>query len=176
VAPDATTLARLAGYYVSDWGPGLTLRATDGKLIASGAVAPPLEAKFLPNGDFYFNGPAYRFSPRSGGGLAEIQGAGGLEVLHRRADRVEPSAADLAALAGRYHSDEIDSSYDLAVAEGALILSCLRFPPLKLAPADEDAFDAPWMRLTVLRDGAGAPSGFAVATGRVRGLRFRKID
>lgn len=175
VAPDAAAVERLAGYYVSGWGPGLTLQATDGKLIASGNVAPPLEAKFLPNGDFYFNAPAYRFSPRPGGDLAEIQGAGGLEVAHRRADRTQPSAADLAALAGRYHGDEIDSTYDLAVAEGGLTLSCLRFAPLKLAPADADAFDGPWMRLTVQRDDAGAPTGFAVATGRVRGLQFRKI-
>jgi CubicO group peptidase (beta-lactamase class C family) len=174
VAPDAGAVERLAGYYVSDWGPGLTMRAEDGKLLL--ASTPPMEAKFLPDGDFYFFGPAYRFSASPGGDLVETQGAGGLGLLYRRLDRVEPSAEVLAALAGRYRSDEIDSTYDLAVAEGGLTLSCLRFPQLKLTPAGADTFDAPWLRLTIQRDEAGAPTGFAVATGRVRGLQFRKID
>lgn len=174
--PDAAALAGLAGYYVGGWGPGLTLQATDGRLMASGGGAPPVEAKFLPNGDFYLYAPTYRFSQRPGGDLAETHGVGELEILHRRANRVEPSAADLAALVGRYRSDEIDSTYDLAPAEGGLTLSCLRFPPLKLAPADLDAFDATQVRLTVLRDDAGAPTGVTIATGRVRGLRFQKIN
>jgi CubicO group peptidase (beta-lactamase class C family) len=173
--PEAAVLAGLTGYYVGGWGPGLTLRATDGKLMVSGGGAPPLEAKFLPNGDFYLYGPSYRFSPRPGGSLAETQGVGGLQMLHRRANRTQPSAADLAALEGRYYSDEIDSTYDLAAVENGLTISCLRFPPLKLAPADLDAFDGPGTRLTVLRDEAGAPTGFTIATGRVRGLRFQKI-
>jgi hypothetical protein len=97
-------------------------------------------------------------------------------MLYRRAERVTPSAADLATLAGRYHGDEIDSTYDLAPAKDGLTLSCLRFPALKLAPADADAFDGPVTRLTVLRDASGAPTGFTVATGRVRGLRFQKVD
>jgi CubicO group peptidase (beta-lactamase class C family) len=176
VAPDPATLAGLAGYFVSGWGPGLALQATDGKLTAGGAGAPSVEAKFLPNGDFYFNAPAYRFSPSAGGDLAETQGVGGLQLLHRRVDRVAPAATELAALAGRYRSDEIDSTYDVAVDEGGLVLSCLRFQPLKLVPADRDAFDGPWVRLSVLRDAAGAPAGFTIATGRLRGLRFRRVD
>jgi len=172
--PDAQMLAELAGYYVSGWGPGLTLEASDGKLLVSGGGAPPVEAKFLPNGDFYLYGPSYRFSPRPHGNLAEVQGVGGLEMLHRRADRIEPSAADLAALVGRYHSEEIDSTYDLAPADNGLTISCLRFPPLTLAAADPDSFDGPGTRLTVLRDETGAPTGFTIATGRVRGLRFRR--
>ncbi len=176
IAPDPATLARLAGYYVGGWGPGLTLQATGGKLMVSGGGAPPAEAKFLPNGDFYLYGPSYRFSPRSDGSLVETQGVGGLQMLHRRADRTQPSAADLASLVGRYRSEEIDSTYDLAVDGGGLVISCLRFPPLKLAPADRDAFDGPGTRLTVLRDDAGAPAGFTIATGRVRGLRFRRVD
>ncbi|HEX4182627.1 MAG TPA: serine hydrolase domain-containing protein [Caulobacteraceae bacterium] len=172
-APDEATLAGLAGHYLSGWGPGLTLQVADGKLMMG--AAGPVEAKFLPSGEFYFFAPTLRFSPTPGGDLAE-QGVGGLELLHRRTERKKPTAADIAALAGRYHSDEIDSTYHLAAYDTGLTLSSLRFPPLNLTPADLDAFDGPMMRLTVLRNDAGAPVGFMVSTGRVRGLTFRKID
>ena len=163
---------------MNDWGPGLTLEATDGKLEVRGALAPPTEAKFLPNGDFYLYAPHFAFSPRPGGDLAETQGVGAVSVLHRRAARVQPAAEDLASIAGVYRCDEIDSTYRLTPDEsgGGLVLSCLRFAPLKLAAADADAFDGAGLRLAVLRDSAGAPSGFTLATGRVRGLAFRRID
>jgi CubicO group peptidase (beta-lactamase class C family) len=172
--PDAAALDALAGDYVNDWGPGITLKATDGKLMMHGR-GPAVEVKFLPDGDFYPYTPAYAFSPRSEGVLAEGQGVGGSPLLHRRAERVKPSPESLAALAGTYRCDEIDSTYRLAPGEGGLRLSCLRFAPLTLVPADADAFDGPFMRLELTRDGGGAPSGFTVATGRVRGLAFRKI-
>ena len=173
--PDAATLARLAGYYVSGWGPGLTLRAVDGKLTAVAGGA-PVEAKFLANGDFYVYSPTHAFSMTPDGDLNEAQGVGGVPVPHRRATRVEPSAADRAALVGRYRCDEIDSTYQLIAVNHGLTLSSMRFAPLKLAPGDHDAFDGPGLRLSVRRDEAGAPSGFTVATGRVRGLWFEKID
>jgi hypothetical protein len=174
-SPDAAMLERLAGYYVSGWGPALTLRAVDGKLMAR-TGGDPVEATFLANGDFYVFSPTHAFSSRPNGDLAEAQGVGGVPVLHRRASRVAPSAADLAALAGRYRCDEIDSTYQLSAVDGGLALSSLRFAPQKLTPGDDDAFDGPWLRLNIQRDEAGAATGFTVATGRVRGLPFLKID
>jgi len=175
--PDAAALARLAGYYASGWGPGLTLEAADGKLMVSGGGSgEPLEAKFLADGAFYLFAPTSSFAPTPDGNLIERQFVGGLPLLHRRAERASPSGADLAALAGRYRCDEIDSTYSLAAYADGLTLSCLRLPPAKLAPADRDAFDGPWLRLTVVRDAAGAPIGFKVATGRIRDLEFRKSD
>jgi hypothetical protein len=168
-------LERLAGYYVSGWGPGLTLRAEGGKLWASASGA-PVEAKFLANGDFYVYSPTHAFSSRPDGGLDEAQGVGGVPVPHRRAIRAEPSTADLMALAGRYRCDEIDTTYQLIACDGGLTLSSLRFAPLKLSPGDRDGFDGPGLRLSIERDEAGAINGFTVATGRVRGLRFQKID
>jgi hypothetical protein len=147
-----------------------------GKLMVGGGSPTPVEATFLASGEFYLSAPSYRFSQTPAGDLTQTQGVGGLATLYRRTERVRPSAEDLAAFAGRYHSDEIDSTYELAVDGAGLTLSCLRFAPLKLAPADRDAFDSQMLRLAFLRDGAGAPSGFAVSTGRVRGLRFRRID
>jgi CubicO group peptidase (beta-lactamase class C family) len=127
VPPDAATLAELAGYYVSGWGPGLTLSVSGGQLMAS-TGGPPIAVKFLPEGDFYLISPTYRFSRRPAGDLAETQGVGGLDLLHRRATRIQPSPADLAAIAGTYRSDDIDSTYRIAATDQGLTLSCLRFP------------------------------------------------
>jgi CubicO group peptidase (beta-lactamase class C family) len=109
IAPSTATLERLAGYYVCGWGPGLTLSVVGEKLIARTGGA-GVETTFLANGDFYVYSPTHAFSPGPDGGLSEAQGVGGVPVLHRRATRVEPSAAELAALAGRYRCDEIDST------------------------------------------------------------------
>jgi CubicO group peptidase (beta-lactamase class C family) len=173
--PDPATLPGLAGYYVTGWGPGLTLQAAEGKLMASLGGGAPIEAKFLPNGDFYLYAPTSPFSQKPEGRIAERQGVGGLELLHTRAERAAPTKADLAALAGRYHSDEIDSTYQLTATETGLTVSSLRFPPLGVTPADRDNFDGQFARLTIVRDVGGAPAGFTVSTGRVRGLSFRKI-
>jgi CubicO group peptidase (beta-lactamase class C family) len=174
-APEAATLEALAGYYVSGWGPGLTLALEGGKLTARSGGAPPLEARFLADGRFYLQVPTYAFSAQPGGDLAEAQGVGGVPLAHRRRIRVAASPADLAALAGRYHCDEIDSTYDLTVDDTGLTLSALRLAPMKLTPADRDAFDGPALRLKIQRGAGGAPTGFTVSTGRVRGLPFEKL-
>ncbi len=174
--PGPATLAGLAGYYVTGWGPGLTLKAEEGKLLASLGGGASIEAKFLPTGEFYLYAPTSRFSVKPEGHLAERQGVGGLELLYTRTERAAPTEADLAALAGRYRSDEIDSTYQLSAAETGLTVSCLRFPPLTLTAADRDSFDGPFARLTIVRDAGGAPAGFTMSTGRVRGLSFHKID
>jgi CubicO group peptidase (beta-lactamase class C family) len=174
--PDAATLARLAGYYVSDWGAAITLEATGGKLMVrgGGALAPD-EAKFLSDGAFYVFGPGYAYSATPAGDLTMAQAVGGRPVLYRRTERVKPSAEDLAAYAGRYRSDEIDSTYEIAVDGPGLSLACLRFEPLKLAPGDRDAFDGPW-RLVFQRGADGAPNAFTLSSGRARGLVFRRVD
>jgi len=174
-APDAATLAILAGYYVWGGGPGLTLSVCDGRLMASTGGA-PTEAKFLPNRDFYLLTPPYQFTRTASGDLIESQAGWCSDLTHRRRTRVQPSAADLTAIAGTYRSDELDSTYELAARKGGLTLSCLRFPPLELSPADEDAFDSPELRLTVVRSGAGAPMGFRISTWGSWGLWFQKSD
>ncbi|HLK24175.1 MAG TPA: serine hydrolase domain-containing protein [Caulobacteraceae bacterium] len=174
--PEGDRVAKLQGYYVSDWGPGLDLEARDGKLVRAAGGPTPLEAKFLTNGEFYFFAPSNGMSERPNGDLVERQGVGGLQLVYRRTDRATPTAADLQPLVGRYRSDEIDTTYTLAVASGEIILSSLRSSPIKLVPADKDSFDGPWLRLTVARDAGGAPTGFTVSTGRVRSLAFQRID
>jgi CubicO group peptidase (beta-lactamase class C family) len=171
--PDAATLAALEGYYVWGGGPGLTLDVSDGKLMAT-IGGPRVDVKFLADGGFYLVAPALRFTRGAGGELLEFAGVPGSELVHRRRTRVQPSAADLAAIAGTYRSEEIDSTYELTATDQGLTLSCLRFPPLAFAPADADAFDGPGLRLTVERDAAGAPTGFRIWTFCTWGLWFQR--
>lgn len=85
-----------------------------------------------------------------------------------------PKPEELAAFAGTYYSDEIDTTYDLFVEGGALKV---RFRPamrFTLAPVYEDAFEGDGNVLRFTRDPAGGITGFLVYAGRVRHLRFTK--
>lgn len=87
------------------------------------------------------------------------------------------SAADLARYAGRYHSDEIDATFTVSVEGGRLQLQRDRDPePSLLEPADGGAFR--FRTMTVQFEGAaGAPaSALVVDAGRVRGIRFARVD
>lgn len=85
-----------------------------------------------------------------------------------------PKPEELAAFAGTYYSDEIDTTYDLFVEGGALKV---RFRPamrFNLAPIYEDAFEGDGNVLRFTRGPAGGITGFLVYAGRVRHLRFTK--
>ncbi|MGA0602776.1 serine hydrolase domain-containing protein [Caulobacter sp. KR2-114] len=174
-APPPASLDRLVGYYVGEWGRGVTLEAPDGRLTGVfGDMR--AEARFHPDGAFWFFDPEERFSASPDGDLVVAQSVGGLPLRLRRAKRVRPGDAALAALAGLYRSDEIDITYRLAPdGEGGLAVSCLRFRSMRMAPADVDAFDGPMARLTLVRDGTGAVTGFTIGTGRIRALPFHRI-
>lgn len=73
----------------------------------------------------------------------------------KRADRVwSPSAAELAAFAGRYHSDEIGTTFVVAVSNGKLTLSPRVGIVETLTPTYRDAFDG-WDAVWFTRDGKG---------------------
>jgi CubicO group peptidase (beta-lactamase class C family) len=83
-----------------------------------------------------------------------------------------PKPADLEAYAGRYHSEEIDTTYALSVEAGKLTV---RFRPaqrFELAPVYADAFESEGNVVRFTRDEAGRVDGFLVSSGRVRRLRF----
>ncbi|MDP2915110.1 MAG: serine hydrolase domain-containing protein [Candidatus Aminicenantes bacterium] len=85
-----------------------------------------------------------------------------------------PKPEELAAFAGTYYSDEIDTTYDLFVEGGALKV---RFRPamrFTLAPIYEDAFEGDENVLRFTRGPSGGVTGFLVYAGRVRHLRFTK--
>jgi hypothetical protein len=93
---------------------------------------------------------------------------------------VEPasrSAESEADLAGTYFSEELGTSYTLAVKDGYLVLThANRLPALVLQPAFADAFRAPGFGLLRLtRDPGKKVTGFTVSSGRIHDLGFRRV-
>lgn len=91
--------------------------------------------------------------------------------------RVEPvtySAADLAAFAGDYLSEELDATYPLAVDDGVLTIVSRRSGNVPLAPHFADFFlsEDGIVSLRFRRDDEGRVTGFALSSGRVRDLEF----
>jgi hypothetical protein len=117
---------------------------------------------------------------RRAGGRADtvrlVQG-GAPMVLVRRAPYA-PTAADLAALAGRYYSPELDVAYDLALDGAALVLRRRHNADMPLTVGGRDTFGGSWpvQTLRLERDAAGRATGFRVTSGRVRDVRFARQD
>ena len=79
----------------------------------------------------------------------------------------------LAQLAGGYYSDELDLLVNLMVRDGLLVMHRQRGGDLRFVSVGDDLFtNSDQMLLHVLRDHAGAVSGFTLTISRVRGLAF----
>jgi hypothetical protein len=174
VTPDPALVAKLAGYYADDWGPSLQLRVEEGKLV-TGRGALRREASFLPDGRFYFYAPAASLRLLPDGSLEQFIPLAGIAETFRPAPRSAPTPAELAAIAGLYHSDELDVTYRVSVAGPGLALSSLRSEPIPFSPADADHFENPQARLGVVRDTSGKVVALTIGSGRIQHLRFNKI-
>jgi CubicO group peptidase (beta-lactamase class C family) len=89
-----------------------------------------------------------------------------------------PGAAALAAFAGRYLSDELETIYTMAVVDGKLVARHRRHGDIPLTPAEPDAFDGgQWFfgRVRFERDAAGGVTAFRVSSGRARNVLFRRM-
>lgn len=83
------------------------------------------------------------------------------------------AAADRAAYAGRYYSDELDATYEIVEAGSALVLRRARSAPDTLRIVDGATLRAAGM---VLRFAPGRPSpSFGIDAGRARGIEFRRV-
>jgi CubicO group peptidase (beta-lactamase class C family) len=86
-----------------------------------------------------------------------------------------PSPPELAAYAGRYYSEELDTTYVVEVEDGRLALRGRRVGGA-LTPAGRDEFTRDALVLRFERDGGARPSGFRLGQGRIRNLRFTRRD
>jgi CubicO group peptidase (beta-lactamase class C family) len=88
---------------------------------------------------------------------------------------VAPTAAEMAAYAGRYYSEELDATYALEMKDGALALTARRLGGA-LAPSVRDEFTLGSMVLRFERDAQGRPAAFRLGQGRIRNLRFARRE
>jgi CubicO group peptidase (beta-lactamase class C family) len=92
--------------------------------------------------------------------------------------RVVEKPADLAAFAGRFYSEELETYYDLSVEEGKLVIRHRRFGPATLTHTSGDSFSGtlPVSSVVFRRDAAGIITGFEAGNGRARGIMFQKVS
>jgi CubicO group peptidase (beta-lactamase class C family) len=120
-------------------------------------------------------GPA-TVTPRADGTLLFRSGNGEPAVYRRVEDHV-PTPAELAAVAGRYRSDELEVTWELRVVGDSLMLHRRKFPAARLMPVFRDTYQATsgmGFIVRVLRDARGAPTAVTVGSGRVRRMRFER--
>ena len=84
------------------------------------------------------------------------------------------SRAELAAYAGRYYSDELDSTYELGVVDGVLTAGPVGPPPFELGRVEMDVYRGRNRTIRFVRRG-GEVTGFTLDGGRVIGLAFERL-
>ncbi len=97
---------------------------------------------------------------------------------YARVDAWVPSAADRAALAGRYTSDEIGVTWQIRLAGDTLSLERRKFSAAPLTAVFRDTYTASsgglQLVIRAVRDKAGKVTGVTVGSGRVRRVAFSK--
>jgi CubicO group peptidase (beta-lactamase class C family) len=180
----AAELAALAGVYVNPATDQLRhIELRDGRLVIAGG-GPDYELRPQARNRFtVLEAPAQvelRFEPENGRGspvrIRETIDSGAPVLYH---PVVVPTEAELRAFAGTYYSEELGTAYTLVLQADGLVAQHRRHPDVSLLPTLRDRFagDAWWFRrLHFTRDAAGTVDGFRLSGGRVRELRFVRID
>ncbi len=99
-----------------------------------------------------------------------------------RANRVKsftPTPDELKAFTGEYYSEELGTTYTIVFQDSQLVAQHRRHDEFPLSPTIVDHFASQrwWFRnVDFQRDNHGKISGFNLTGGRVRNLRFRRLE
>ncbi|MEE8192603.1 MAG: serine hydrolase domain-containing protein [Gemmatimonadales bacterium] len=160
-------------------GPGwlVTLTRQGDSLMAQATAEQRFPTRAVSETEFYV--PAYgasiHFRRDTSGAVSHAEYRG------IRAERVElhiPSPEELPAYEGDFYSEELDTSYEVRVQDGALIAGHRRHGDIVLLPLLEDEFrgEAWFLReVKFLRDESGAVTEMLISNGRSRNLLFRRV-
>lgn len=180
VAVDPAELTRLAGaYHAPRTEESLILSVLNGSLVDStggriGLI--PVAA-----GRFKYRGSQRGISvvPGGNGGplRLRVEAPNARAVEYEAVARTLPDAATLAAYAGEYRSEELDTRLRLSVSHDSLRLEQGWQPALPLRPMFRDGFYAAGAGVVRFeRDRKGKVTGFVLSAGRVRHLRFTAVS
>jgi CubicO group peptidase (beta-lactamase class C family) len=108
----------------------------------------------------------------------ELKSMEGQTTRYRRAQPYAPTAADLAAFAGRYESDELRAVLQITPGKDAL-MSRLNDSPasvLEFRPVDRDTFQRGLTTVRFVRDNAGTVVGFNFSNPVLRKVEFTRLS
>jgi len=169
-AVDSAALAHAAGVYRNDrWGTALV-------------VTPNMAAQFraLPNGWLWTPGGAIsHVEPGTGGrpaGLRVAQADGDTLTFTFVSDRVwQPTARDLAALEGRYRSDELDVTYQVKALGDTLTMTPRAGLVERLRPTYPDGFEGAGTAVWFSRDRSGRVTAMHFGQSRLWDLALARL-
>lgn len=95
-------------------------------------------------------------------------------VEYEAVDAPAVTAGELAQLAGRYASEELDATYEVIVRDGGLALRRKKHADAPLSPVTADWHEGGPGTLRFTRDAEQRVTGFTLSTGRIRGLWFER--
>lgn len=81
----------------------------------------------------------------------------------------------LTGFAGRFYSDELNSSYDIAAVSNVLVLKRAYAGPDTLRAVDARTFRGAGLTVHFAAEGSAPVSGFTVDNGRARGIEFVRV-
>ncbi|UCF21314.1 MAG: beta-lactamase family protein [Gemmatimonadota bacterium] len=88
----------------------------------------------------------------------------------------DPAAVALDDYVGRYYSAELETAYSLVVGDDGLTAVHIRNEPIRLEPTGPDQFGGNFGQIRFERDDEGTVARMLVSSGRVRNLRFERVD
>jgi hypothetical protein len=179
VAVDSTALSALAGaYFAPRTEQVLVLTARHGALTDSTGKATLIS---LSPTSFQYRGSSrtLTFVPGSGGQPVRLreEAPNTRPVEYVPVDRPRPDPAALAALAGEYRSPELDARLRFSVLRDTLRLDQGWQEAVPLTPLYRDGFDLGGTGIVrFVRDKRGRVTGMVLWAGRVRHLRFDRVQ
>lgn len=164
-----TEAARLAGFYRSAQPTGVTtiVQDKDGLRLQNGSRLVPRSATRFVTGD----GMTFDFD---GGGQMRTTDEFGTVDVSDRVEPAKPRADQLKEFAGRYVSDEIETTLDVVVEGDSLVIRRRPASTVPLTPVYADGFSSALGWVIFRRDASGRIVALSVSQERVWDLRFAR--
>ena len=182
VKVDGETLNSYVGKYELEPGFNLKITKSGGQLFTQGTNQPRLKLIPLSSTEFSVEGEVARvtFTPNGGDPVSSLKLQQNGRIMD--APRYEPfdkKSVNLADFQGKFYSEELATTYEFKVVGDKLLARHSRHSDLKLTPVRPDTFVAnAWYfrHIKFTRDSEGKIIGCKVSAGRVRDLKFERLN
>ncbi|UCC39725.1 MAG: serine hydrolase [Candidatus Aminicenantes bacterium] len=101
---------------------------------------------------------------------------GGQDMPGKKIEAPPLTQEQLAEYAGNYYSDELLVTYKLVMEEDKLFAYVRKQPRIEIEITEKDKFSGAMFRATIERAEDGEVIGFSLDAGRVKNLKFKKIE